>query len=174
MNILCKILGLLVIDFGLIWLIVFQIDPDPSISIEVIFLVPCIFLINLVISGILLLPQKNELSKIFALNSIIASFLMYYLFGEGINRHQDKILESWRFQKADTAYMLTRWKNTNEFRLSYSLSQGSSFDFLEGKCVKEGRGWVLKSDSIEMTIVDKKLIGFKKSTEPIEMEKVER
>lgn len=36
MKILYKILGLAVIDFGLIWLWVYQIDPDPSISIEII------------------------------------------------------------------------------------------------------------------------------------------
>lgn len=170
-----KILALVLIDFGLIWLWVYQMDPDPSVSIGIILLVPFVFALNLIIGGVLFYLKKKEYSKLFFINSIIASIMMFYLFGEGIDRHQNNRLESWEFQKTDSTFRLTRWKKTNKFSMSYSLRPGSSWGFLDGKCIKKNGEWHLTSDSLKMKIIDDiKLVGYRKLTDTIRMNKLDR
>lgn len=170
-----KILGLVVIDFGLIWFWVYQKDPDPSVSIGIIFLVPFVFVLNLIIAGVLFFIKKKEFSRIFLINSVISSIMMFYLFGEGIDRHQYNLLEEWTFQKADTTFSLVRWKQTNEFSMTYSLRPGSSWGFMDGTYENQNGIWILNVDSLTM-VIDKSdnLIGFRNPTDSIEMEKIKR
>lgn len=99
---------------------------------------------------------------------------MFYLFGKGVDRHQNKRLEQWIFQKSDTTYSLIRWKEANEFSISYSLNPGSSWGFLGGQCENKNGKWILKTDSTTMQIDNDKLIGIRNSTDTIKMTKVER
>ncbi|MCO6164477.1 hypothetical protein [Flavobacterium sp. NRK F7] len=174
MRTLYKILGLAFIDFGLIWLWVYQMDPDPSFSIGIILLVPFVFVLNLIIAGVLFYAKKKEYARVFLINSATASIIMFYLFGKGIDRHQNRRLEQWTFQKADTTFSLIRWKETNEFSMTYSLNPGSSWGFLDGHCVNENGIWILKADSLTMKIDNEDLIGFRNATDTIKMKKVER
>ncbi len=174
MRTLYKILGLAIIDFGLIWLWVYQMDPDPSVSIGIILLVPFVFVLNLIIAGVLFYAKKKEYSRVFLVNSVTASIIMFYLFGKGIDRHQNKILEQWTFQKADTTFSLIRWKETNEFSMTYSLNPGSSWGFLDGHWENNNGKWILRADSTTMQIDKDNLIGFRNSTDTIKMMKVER
>jgi hypothetical protein len=150
-------------------------DPDPSVSIGIILLVPFVFVLNLIIAGVLFFAKKKEFSRIFLINSIIASIMMFYLFGEGIDRHQNKTLESWEFNKTDTTYTLIRWKNSDKFSMTYSLRPGSSWGFWDGTYKNQNGNWILKADSITMAI-DKKdnLIGFRNPVDTIKMNKIER
>jgi len=129
MKIFYRILVLAIIDFGLIWLWVYKMNPDPSISIGIFLFVPFVLILNLIIGGILFYLKKKEYSKLFFINSIIASIIMFYLFGNGIDRHQNNRLESWEFKKADSTFRLIRWKKTDEFSMSCSLRPGSSWGF---------------------------------------------
>ncbi|WP_243345949.1 hypothetical protein [Parabacteroides sp. FAFU027] len=174
MKTLYKILGLTIIDFGLIWLWVYRMDPDPSVSIEIILLVPFVFVLNLIIAGVLLFAKKKEYSSVFLVNSVLSSIIMFYLFGRGIDRHQNKQLEEWTFQKADTTFSLIRLKETNEFSLTYSLNPGSSCGFLDGHYENENGNWILKADSMTMKISKDNLIGFRNPTDTIRMKKIER
>ncbi|RZK22083.1 MAG: hypothetical protein EOO43_10055 [Flavobacterium sp.] len=83
-------------------------------------------------------------------------------------------MEQWTFQKADTTFSLIRWKASNEFSMSYSLTPGSSFGFLDGHCENEQGKWILKADSITMKIDKDNLIGFRNLIDTIRMTKVER
>lgn len=172
---LYKILGLTIIDFGLIWLWVYQIDPDPSVSIWIILLIPFVLVLNLVIAGILFFAKKKEFSRIFLINSGISSILMFYLFGEGIDRHLNRHLEDWTFEKADTTFSLIRWKQTNQFSMTYSLNPGSSWGLMDGTCQNQNGNWILKADSLTLTIDEKdNLIGFRSPCDTIKMKKIKR
>ena len=174
MRTLYKILGLAVIDLGLIWLWVYQIDPEPSFSIGISLLVPFVFALNLMIAGVLFYMKKNEYSRVFLINSLIASVIMFYLFRKGIDRHQKKRIEQWTFQNADTIYSLIRWKETNEFSMTFSLNPGSSWGYLDGHCENKNGKWILKAESRTMEIDKDYLIGFRNVTDTIKMERVER
>jgi hypothetical protein len=170
-----KILILVIVDIIIIWTWIYAIDPDPSISIYVLVLVPFVFGLNLILAGIIFLLKKKKLARLFLINSVISSAIMYYLFGQGIDRHQNKRLESWTFQKSDTTLRLTRWKNIGEFSMSYSLRPGSSWSFIDGKCELLNNEWILKVDSTTMMkIHDDLLIGYPTMKDTIELTKIER
>ena len=163
---------LLMIDIVFIWFYVDHVDPSPSVSIAIIYLVPFVFLLNLVISGLLFVFKLKQYSRLFLINSIIASFLMYFLFGKGIDRHQGRIFESWKFEQSDTIFTITRWKTTNRFSMDYSLYPGTSMGFLNGDCILSDDVWFLKSDSIEMRIEKNNLIGFRLPCDTIKIKKL--
>ncbi|MND28755.1 hypothetical protein D3C80_192480 [compost metagenome] len=99
---------------------------------------------------------------------------MYFLFAEGIDRHQNRRLESWKFTKGDTVFDLVRWKEINEFSLSYSTVQGLSLNFLDGNCQFKNGEWILTTDSTLMKIRNDYLIGFRKQSDTIKMKKIVR
>ena len=169
-----KILGLTVIDFGLIWLTVYKINPDPSVAIGIIIYVPLAFIVNIIIAGILFVLKRKEYGKLFLINSIIASVLMYNLYNKGIDRYVNNELESWNFTIADTTFSLIRWKKTNDFDMSYSTCPGTSWSSLNGKSKLVNHDWILTADSFTMTIHDNKLIGFRTELDTIQMKKEER
>jgi len=98
MKIWIRIILLTIIDFAIIWLWVKQINPDPSVSIGILILVPLVVILNLIIALILYF-MKREFVALFIVNSIISGILMFYLFGKGIDRYQNNRLESWNFTK---------------------------------------------------------------------------
>ncbi len=58
---------LILLDFIVIWLWVKHIDPDPSVSIYSIVLVPTAFIFNLLMAGIAYFINKKYV-KIFLMN----------------------------------------------------------------------------------------------------------
>lgn len=174
MKTLYRVIVLGVADFVLIWSWVYYLNPSPSSSLGVFLWVPAIFALNAGIAAFLFINKRKTLASAFLINSFVASVLMYFLFNAGIARHQNNRLESWTFRKSDTTFTLVRWKETNEFGITYSLRPGSSSGLLNGTCTKDGRDWVLKSGSTEMRIENNTLKGFRSPSNRIEMEKVER
>lgn len=160
MKIFLKILGLTILDYLLIWFWVKKMNPEPSISIAIIYLVPFVFAINIVI-GIILLLFKNNNSKLFLVNSIIASILMFWIFGNGIRRHQDQRLDSWEFTKKDTIFRIVKWEETKTFDMSYSLTPGSSWGFLTGNWIIKNDTLILRAEKYNMYIFNDLLINFR-------------
>jgi len=148
-------------------------DPDPSISIGIILLIPLVIIINLVIAGVSFLIKKKQYSKLFLYNSIIASILMFYLFGKGIDRQQNRLLQTWEFKIADSSFSLIRWKETNKFSMDYSLISGSSWSYLEGNCSLVDNDWVFNTDSLEFKIKGNQLINFRSEMDTIEIKRIE-
>lgn len=83
---LIKMLILAIIDFILIWFWIGTMNLDGSSAIGIIAIIPIIIILNLVISGILYLFKKKELSFLFLMNSIIASVITYFIFSYGIRK----------------------------------------------------------------------------------------
>ncbi|NBG66900.1 hypothetical protein [Acidiluteibacter ferrifornacis] len=175
MKTIYKLLVLLIIDFGLIWLFVYQIDPDPSVSISIIIYVPLVVIVNLLIAGFLFFNKNKEYSILFLINAVLSSLVMIYLYDKGIDRHQNKRLESWEFSKSDTTFSIIRWKNIAEFSMTYSLRPGSSSGLLHGKCINLKDEWILTDDSLKMKITkDGNLVGFTSISDTIKLTKIER
>lgn len=168
---LLKLVVLISIDFILIWLWVNQMNPDPSVSIALILLVPLIFVVNLIISGVFYFLKKREYSRLFIINSVMASFIMSYLFQKGIDQYQENRFDSWEFTKADTTFLIIRWKETSDFDMSYSTSPGSSIGFLSGKCETINDTYILTTDSTKYIIKDRYLLGFRGVNDTIEIKK---
>jgi hypothetical protein len=172
LELLKRIIFLIAINIIIIWLWIYLLDPDPSMSIGILILIPIVFIINLAISGVSYLLKKKQISKLFLYNSIIASIIMFYLFGNGIDRHQNKRLENWEFKIADSSFSLIRWKETNNFEMNYSLNSGSSWSYIDGKCKLINNEWFFLMDSLEFKINNDHLINFRKDT--IKIKKIKR
>ena len=97
---------------------------------------------------------------------------MFHFYKMGIDRYQNRVLENWNFKKADTTFSLIRWKESDEFSMSYSLNPGSSWSFLDGKYYKENGDWILVADSLKMKIVNDSLIGFRKLSDTIQIHRI--
>ena len=156
---------LVIVDYLLISLYLRNQNLEPSIAI--IVLVPIAFLINILIAIILFFIKKASLTSIFVINAILSSIITYYSFGNEMRRQSSLELESWSFKRNDTLFELNSYKKRNEFDMSYSLSSGSSGNFLNGKYIKQQNGIILISDSIKMRIEGNKIIGFGKTNDTI-------
>ena len=156
---------LVIVDYLLISLYLRNQNLEPSIAI--IVLVPIAFLINILIAIIFFFIKKTSLTSIFVINAIPSSSITYYSFGNEMRRQSSLELESWSFKRNDTLFELNRYKKRNEFDMSYSLSSGSSGNFLNGKYIKQQNGIILISDSIKMRIEGNKIIGFGKTNDTI-------
>ena len=154
---------LVIVDYLLISLYLRNQNLEPSIAI--IVLVPIAFLINILIGIIFFFIKKTSLTSIFVINAILSSSITYYSFGNEMRRQSSLELESWSFKRNDTLFELNSYKKRNEFDMSYSLSSGSSGNFLNGKYIKQQNGIILISDSIKMRIEGNKIIGFGKTND---------
>ena len=173
MKIWIRIILLTIIDFAIIWLWVKQMNPDPSVSIGILILVPLVVIFNLMIALILYF-MKKEFVALFIVNSIISGILLFYLFGKGIDRYQNNRLESWNFKLKDETYTITHWKLENNFSMSESSSPGSSTYFLEGKFIKKEDEYYLTTDSTEFIIKKGYLYKFRNESDSIKLTKIER
>ena len=173
MKLFIKILLLTIFDFIVIWFWVEENNPDPSVTIGLYLIVPAVFLINLTIALVLYF-FKREYAKVFVINSFISAVLMYFLFLNGIDRHQRKRLESWRFDIKDTAFVITHWKLENTFSISESTNPGSSTSFLDGKFSAKGNVYYLTTDSTKYHIKNEYFYGYRNATDSIKLTKIER
>lgn len=173
MKLFIKILLLTIIDFIVIWFWVKQNDPDPSVSVGIILVVPAVILINLAIAFVLYFI-KRDYTKIFVINSFISAVLMYFLFLNGIDRHQERLVESWKFNIKDTVFEIIHWKPENAFSISESTIPGTSGTFLDGKFSTKEDVYYLTTDSTKFYIKNEYFYGFRKATDSIKLIKIER
>lgn len=168
-----KIILLGVIDYALIWGWVKYLNPDPSVSVLSLFLVPFVVIINLIIA-VAFYFFKSKNFALFVINSMISGFLMSYLFSEGIDRYQNERLESWEFKLNGITYHIIHWKTDRTFTMSKSKQAGSSTQFLEGIFSRYENGYSLTTDSTEFRIRNNYLYQFRNPADSILLTKVER
>lgn len=155
-----RLLLLTIIDFVIIWLWVRQSDPDPSVSIGLVLLVPFVVVVNLIIACILYWT-KRQYTLLFVANAVPSAILMYYLFIAGIDRHQQLRYEDWSFKLMDTVYRVTHSKLDSSFYMTYSTNPGSSTGFLDGKFIDNKNYCLLRTDTSQFIIKNDFLFGFR-------------
>ena len=97
---LVKILFLTIIDFIFIWFWISTMKLDGSSAIGIIVIIPIIIILNLIISGILYLLKKKELSFLFLMNIIFASIITYFIFSYEIRKSIEKDSEKYQTEQA--------------------------------------------------------------------------
>jgi len=152
---------LAIVDFIVIRFWLLRIDPDPSVSIGIIFLVPSVFIVNVIIS-IIVAFIKKEFASLFVINSVIASILVYVLFLQGIDRHQKKRYETWQFSLIDTTFEIRLNKIDTTFNVYYKTTNSYSVGFMEGKYTIKHNEYYLVSDSAQLKISNETLYGFRR------------
>ena len=173
MKLFIKILLLTIIDFVVIWFWVKENDPDPSISITIVIVVSSVIILNLAIALVLYFT-KRKYSKVFVINSLVSAVIMYFLFLNGIERHQKMRYESWKFNIKDTVFQITHFKLENTFSISESTNPGSSTSFLDGAFRRKPDGIYLTTDTTKYKMKNDYLYGFRNSNDSIKLTKIER
>ena len=90
MKTLFKLIGILIIGIILTDLLVKIIDPKPKEASFVLILIAFVFILNLAIAGVLFFAKKKEYGKIFLINSILSTIIMFYIYGKRIDRYIEK------------------------------------------------------------------------------------
>jgi membrane protein YdbS with pleckstrin-like domain len=160
MKLWIQLLFLTILDFIVIWLYVGWEDPDSSVSIGILLVVPLAIIVNLVIAGILFLV-KRQYAKAFFINSIISGIIMYNLFVAGIARHQRLRYEDWNFKINDTTFDITHSKLDSSFSITYSINPGSSWSYINGRFINKNIFYLLTTDTIKFKIKNNYLFGFR-------------
>ena len=171
MKLWTQILILTILDFIIISIIFKQGDPDPSVSIGILLVVPAAIIINLIIAAILFVI-KRQFVKAFLINSIIAGVIIYYLFTNAIDQHQARHYDAWQFIQSDTTFELLLSKQDTTFYMTYSTNPGSSTSFISGHFIRNNDNYNLTNDSIRMMIRNEFLYRFRNKSDSIKLTKI--
>jgi hypothetical protein len=98
---------------------------------------------------------------------------MYWLFLNGIDKHQKLRYESWKFEIKDTIFEITHYKLDGTFYVSESTIPGSSFGGLGGKFSRKGNEIQLIGKSKKYIIRNGYIYGFRSSNDSIKVKKVD-
>jgi hypothetical protein len=170
---LFQLIALVLLNYIAIRFCVLRTDPDPSVSVGLLFLVPAVFVSNIVIA-IILAVIKKKYSGLFFINSIIAPILFYFLFIDGVDRHQNKRYEGWKFNLHDTSFEIRLSKLDTTFDFYYRTSPGSSTGFMYGRYIANKKdNYILTTNTIEMTIKNEALFGFRDNSDSLRLTKIE-
>jgi len=170
-----KIAFLVLIDFVIIWAWIKLLKPDPSIGILIIILVPFVFILNLIIAAILFF-FKNQNSKFFLLNSIIASLVMFCLFPQEISNRLNDQYDIWEFTLGDTTFQITIEENSLDhlFSATYKVKQqGMTNTLVDGIYENRDDTLFLIGESLEMYILENKLYNFQNRDKVIPLIEIE-
>lgn len=125
-----QLIVITVVDVVLLGLFVYSTNPDPSIAIGIIIIIPIIFLINIFI-GIVLKALKNKWANVILINSIIASLVFNELCSFAIERQTALNYKTFYFRDSDKDYELNfvlekgKFKDSLTYEIYERISAGS-------------------------------------------------
>lgn len=165
MKLFIQILGLAIIDYIIIWFWIKKINPDPSTSIALIYLIPLVIVINLVLATVFYFAKSTHI-KLFVINSFISAVLMYFIFANRVDINQKKWKENsllgWTFKVDETAYEIRYLIKEKSFNISERTDMHSLVGIIDGRVEISDEGEVLYliSDSTIYQIKSGYLFGF--------------
>jgi len=154
-------IGLLIFEVILLGFWTYQMEPDPSVSIGIIIIVPLLFVLNIII-GILFYLFKSKLSNLFFINSIVCPLIFFGIWNLWFMNYHERISERFYFVIGEKKYEISLSKKSNYFSISDMTNQpnGSSTGLYFGKYERKADSIKLIDGESKMFIVEKKLIGF--------------
>ena len=124
---------------------VYKIDPEPSMSIALLFGIPFIFVANLLLALLLFLfyafvtkDKDNHYPAILALNSVISPIIFYLFFVYATDRNVAKIYKAYPFSADNKKYKLAfdlvkgNFSDNDRFNI-YEVEDGGEIGILLGR-----------------------------------------
>lgn len=125
MNEWMKYLCMLLIDIVLLGLFILWNNPDESISIEAVYIVPLIFIINILIAVVFIFINHRT-SILFGVNAFIAPLIFFFFFIGWFKYKHWEQYQDWHFLFQNEQYELSIHKKSNEFDVCKLVSGGSN------------------------------------------------
>lgn len=140
---------LLIVDIIIISSAILYYQPDNSISIALLFIIPKIFLANLIIAGILYFIKKYY-AIFFIINAFLSPCLLYFLFVQYIEISYRNSIDSWEFFIDNIKYTILYSninKKGNYYTIEYSPEPSISIGERKGIAI-------IRNDTIYFTETD--------------------
>ncbi len=140
---------LLIIDIIIISSAILYYQPDNSISITLLFIIPKIFLANLIIASILYFTKKCY-TIFFIINAFLSPCLLYFLFVQYIEISYRNNIDSWEFFIDNTKYTISYPcinKEGNYYTIEYNPEPSISIGERKGIAI-------IRNDTIFFTETD--------------------
>lgn len=163
-------IGLLILEIILLGFWTYQMEPDPSVSIGIVIIVPFLFVLNIII-GILFYLFKSKLSNLFFINSIVCPLIFFGIWNLWFMNYHDRISERFDFAIGEKNYEISLSKKSDYFSISDMTNQanGSTTGLYFGKYERKADSIKLTDGETKMFIVEKKLIGFPEKPNEIKL-----
>ena len=119
---------LLIIDIIMVGCWTLYTQPDSSLSIILLFIIPIVFLANLVIAGIFYFI-KMYYTPFLVINAFLSSFLVYLFFVQYIEINRRTNMDSWEFFIDGVKYTISCDginRDGNYYSIEYSPEPGLS------------------------------------------------
>ncbi|WP_405567140.1 hypothetical protein [Polaribacter sp. Asnod6-C07] len=167
-------IGILILEIILLGLWIYELKPDPSISIGIVLIIPILFGINLIL-GIIFYLLKKPLSKIFFVNSIVCPLIFYAFWNLWFMNWAERNYEEYSFGIDNRKLEVSLSKTSDYFSISDNTNQknGTTTGLYFGKYERIGDSIKLTDGKYKMFIFENKLIGFPKSLNEIKLKKAE-
>lgn len=138
-------IGILILEIIFLGLWIYQLKPDPSISIGIVLILPVLFGINLIL-GIIFHLLKKSFSKIIFANSIVCPLIFYAFWHLWFMNWAERNHEDYYFGIENRKFEVRLSKTSNYFSISDKTNQknGTTSELYFGKYEKIG-------DSIKLT-----------------------
>lgn len=164
---------LIIVDIVLIgsWIIYNQ--PDGSASISILFIIPKVFLANLIIAGMFYIVDKYY-TLFFVINSFLSSFLLYLIFVQYIEMNYRNNVSSWEFFIDNIKYTIS-YPNINKgeeyYTIEYSPEPGLSIGDRRGVAnIRNDTIYFTEMNGTKYFIYENYLFGYK-NTDKIKVKK---
>ena len=143
------------------WSWVEYVKPDVSVTIYLIYMIPLIFLANLIIASIVYFIKKYYV-PFFMLNAFLSSILLYFFFVLYSEIEFRKNNNCWNFNIDDTNYEISYGSLYNKYWAGIILGEGS-YQGCDIGTVKEKNDTIyfLSNDSTQYYIYKDYLYNFK-------------
>ncbi|PSG90901.1 hypothetical protein [Aurantibacter aestuarii] len=165
---------LLILEIILLGFWSYQMEPDPSVSIGIVIIVPFLFVLNIII-GILFYFFKSKLSHLFFINSIVCPLIFFGIWNLWFMNYHDRISERFDFVIGEKNYEISLSKKSDYFSISDMTNQpnGSTTGLFFGKYERKTDTINLTDGETKMFIIKKKLIGFPEKPNEIKLSESE-
>ena len=167
-----KLINTFLIDIVIFCLFLYSAAPDESASMGLIFLVPFIFIVNLIaaiahlLNATIILKQKDsQQSTIYFINAFVAPVIFFLMFFIAVRFHSWKTIKTYTFSVNKNNYELTLYLEEKMLRLSQIDGRGY-YEGLFSGTYRESNDTIYfdKVDygdsTAKLRIFDKKLTGF--------------
>ena len=167
-------IGILILEIVFIGLWIYELKPDPSISIGIVLILPVLFGINLIL-GFIFHLLKKPLSKIFFVNSIVCPLIFYAFWNLWFMNWTERNYEEYSFGIDNRKLEVSLSKTSDYFSISDNTNQknGTTTGLYFGKYERIGDSIKLTDGKYKMFIFENKLIRFPERLNEIKLKKSE-
>lgn len=155
------------IDIILILFWIIFNKPDQSESIVGIFIIPAIFIINIIIALIFFFIDRFK-ALLFLINSIIAPIIFFLLFMSWYKFEEWDNYRQYYFDKNGVHYELTIYKKVNQYYIS-EIEPGFSRGLLDNTYKVSKDTTFLENDTVKIFLINDVLFGFPEQNDKIEL-----